>query len=283
VTVPLLLGAIAGDIIGSPYEHQAQKTTDFPLFSPVSRFTDDTVLTVAVAEAILMAEDYAAALRRWGRRYPHAGYGGSFRAWLMYNVARPYGSFGNGSAMRVSPVGWGFDSLEATLEQAERSAAITHDHPEGIKGAQAVAQAIYLARKGAGKDEIRRETSLRFGYALDRSLSDIRPNYEFNVTCQGSVPEAIIAFLESTDFESSIRNAVSLGGDADTLAAIAGAIGEAFYGPAPEAIATEVQARLPEEMWQVLTCFFGHHQGSNLGDLISTIHLINKIIKYSTT
>ncbi len=246
-----MLGAIAGDIIGSVFEASFVKTTDFPLFSDRSTFTDDTVLTIATADAILHQRDYAGNYRRFARAYPHAGYGGSFRGWFLDKKSAPYNSFGNGSAMRVSPVGFAFDSLEATLAEAANSASVTHNHPEGVKGAQATAAAIFWARNGLSKTEIRREITARFQYRLDMTLAEIRPSYSFDVSCQGSVPQSIIAFLESDSVESAIRNAVSLGGDADTMACIAGGIAQAFYRNIPAAICTQIKARLPKEFWQI--------------------------------
>ena len=247
-------GAIAGDVIGSRFEHFPFKYKEFPLFSRISRPTDDTVMTVAVAEALLGDGNYRAAFRRWGHRYPRAGYGGSFRKWLALpdEEAAPYGSFGNGSAMRVSPVAWLRNTVDDVLVEAERTALPTHNHPEGIKGAQAVALAVFLARTGAGKAELRTEIEGRFGYDLSRRLDDLRPTYRFDVTCQGSVPEALIAFLESTDWEDAVRNAVSLGGDADTQACMAGAVAEAFYGGVPAEIWSEVESRLPADVLAVL-------------------------------
>lgn len=252
-----MIGAIAGDVIGSVHEWTPTKTTDFPLFTAASRFTDDTVLTVATAHAILTATPYEDAYRRFGRRYPDAGYGGMFSEWLRAAEPRPYNSWGNGSAMRVSPVGFAFDSVETVLREAERSAAITHDHPEGIRGAQATALAVYLARTGAPKEEIREELMERFGYDLRRRIDAIRPGYTFDVSCQGSVPEAIIASLESEDAEDAIRLAVSLGGDADTQAAIAGGIAEACYGDLPSSIVEPVRARLPVDLLEVIDAFGG--------------------------
>lgn len=252
---PCLLGAIAGDVIGSVYEHHSQKSIDFPLFSQRSRLTDDSVLTIAVADAILNGADYVKSILAYGRRYPNAGYGGSFRQWLVNDDPQPYNSFGNGSAMRVSPVAWAFNTVEDVLREAERSAAVTHNHPEGIKGAQAVALAIYRARTGAAKDAIKEEIETRFGYDLSRRLDDIRQVYVWDVTCQGSVPESILAFLESNDFESAIRNAISLGGDADTMAAISGSIAEAFYDGVPEDIASEILKRIPAELRDVVDQF----------------------------
>lgn len=245
-----MLGAIAGDITGSVYEARPIKTKDFPLFAPNSRFTDDSVLGVALARAILHGEAYRDAVWALGRRYPDAGYGASFIGWLADPDPRPYGSFGNGSAMRVSPVGFAFDDEETVLREAERSAAISHDHPEGIKGAQAVALAVLLARTTGDRERIRGEIGRRFGYDLGRRVDEIRPDYDFDVTCQGSVPEAIIAFLDSTSYEDAVRNAISLGGDADTQACMAGAIAEACYG-LPDEIAREARTRLSDELREI--------------------------------
>jgi ADP-ribosylglycohydrolase len=251
----VLLGAVAGDIIGSVHEYDAWKEYDFPLFGPRSKFTDDSVLTLAIAEAIVSGRSYLDCVREFAPRYPRAGYGGMFRAWMASDNAAPYNSYGNGSAMRVSPVGWAFDSVEEVLREAEASAAITHNHPEGIKGAQATALAVYMARTGADKKSIKGEIEERFGYDLDRTVDGIRPGYKFDVTCMGTVPEAVIAFLDSEDFEDAVRKAVSLGGDADTLAAITGAIAEAFYGAVPREIASEVEIRLPAELWVTVEVF----------------------------
>ena len=250
-----MLGAIAGDVIGSVYEHHPIKTTDFPLFQRRSRFTDDTVLTVAIAYAILHETDYALALRTLGRRYPRAGYGASFFTWLSVDHSPPYNSWGNGSAMRVSPVGFAFDTLDQVLDEAKRSAEVSHNHPEGVKGAQAVALAVFLARQGQSKAVIAAEISQRFGYDLQRTVEEIRPQYRFDVSCQGSVPEAIISFLDADDYEGAVRNAISLGGDSDTLACIAGGIAHAFYGEIPDEIAQPVRARLPQEFLDVITEF----------------------------
>ena len=232
-----MIGAIIGDIVGSVYEWNNIKTKDFPLFQEDSTFTDDSVMTAAVALALMdggAPQDYVRTMRLLGRQFPDAGYGGRFDGWLRTRWPKPYNSFGNGSAMRVSPVAWFYDALEDVERAAEISAAVTHNHPEGIKGAQATAAAAFLARRGSGKAEIRQYVEERFGYDLSRTLAEIRPGYAFDVTCQGSVPEAIIAFLESTDFEDAIRNAVSIGGDSDTIAAITGAIAEAAYGVPPK-------------------------------------------------
>lgn len=250
-----LFGAIAGDMIGSRHEWKACTDPQFVLFSRHSKFTDDSVLTVAVADAVLNRRGYGEAIVNYARRYPEAGYGGYFRRWLKEDGVEPYNSFGNGSAMRVSSVGWAFNSLEEVLLEAERSAAVTHNHPEGVKGAQSVALAIYLARTGAEKEEIRQEIESRFGYDLKRTLEEIRPVYKWDSTCPGSVPESIIAFLESTDFESAVRNAVLLGGDADTMAAISGSIAEAYYGGVPSEMEVEVRRRLEPELLNIVKLF----------------------------
>lgn len=251
----LLLGAIAGDVIGSVYEANPTKELDFKLFRSHSIFTDDTVLTLAVADWLLSKGELTDTLQRYGQKYAYAGYGGSFRKWMMSPHPQPYNSWGNGSAMRVSPVGWFFETLQETLAAAKKSAEVTHNHPEGIKGAQAVAACIYLARTGTSKQEIKEYIMETFGYDLNRTYDEIHPAYRFDVSCQGSVPEAIIAFLDSTDFESTIRMAVALGGDSDTQACIAGSIAEAFYGGAPEPIAAEALKRLPKELANTLMRF----------------------------
>ena len=250
-----MLGAIAGDVVGSVYEFEPIKTTEFPLFGPRSAFTDDTVLTCAVAEVLLGGGDYAVALRSWGRRYPGMSWGVRFRRWLLDDRAGPYRSFGNGSAMRVGPVGWACGRIEDVLTEAERASLPTHDHREGIMGAQATALAVFLARSGAGKEAIREEIAGRFGYNLGRPVDAVRPTYGFNDTCQGTVPEALIAFFDSTDFEHAVRLAVSLGGDADTLACITGAVAEAFYGGVPAGIAEETRRRLSPEMLVIVDRF----------------------------
>jgi ADP-ribosylglycohydrolase len=258
-----MLGAIVGDIVGSPYERAGRKGDQFPLFSSASRFTDDTVLTVAVADALLGDRAYGPAIRRWGRQYPRAGYGGAFRQWLWTDPPQPYGSFGNGSAMRASPVGWACATIETALAEAEQTALPTHNHPEGVKGAQAVALAVFMARQRLTKEAVRQELARRFGYDLSRSIDEIRPSYSFDVTCQGSVPEALIAFLDANDFEEAIRLAVSLGGDADTQACIAGSVAEAFWG-IPRAIAETARGLLTPDLLDVLDRFqarFGVPQG----------------------
>lgn len=233
-----MLGAIIGDIAGSLYEFTSNKTKDIELFAEGSRLTDDSIMTIAIgcacADSDLHNEkDFKSSviwyMRRIGRQYPRAGYGGMFYRWLICDVMPAYNSFGNGSAMRVSPVAWVADSLEQAETLAKWSAEVTHNHPEGIKGAQAVASAVYLARQGKTKEELKAYIEAHY-YALDFTLDEIRPNYSFDVTCQGSVPQAIVSFLESSNFEDAICNAISLGGDGDTIAAMAGAIAEAFYG-----------------------------------------------------
>jgi ADP-ribosylglycohydrolase len=252
-----MLGAAAGDIIGSIYEGATQPfNEDFPLAAWNSHFTDDTVLTVAVADAILTGGDYQSALIRYARRYPDAGYGGGFRKWMRSDDPRPYNSFGNGSVMRVSPIGWAFDTAADVLAEAERSAAVTHNHPEGIKGAQAVALAIFYARTGIEKSAILREIQDRFGYRLDEPLAILRPGFQFDVTCQGTVPPALIAFNESDSLESAIRKAVSLGGDADTLGAICGSVAEAYYRRFPGEILEIIKEKLPDEFLEVFRAFY---------------------------
>ncbi len=256
-----VIGAIAGDMAGSTRETVRLKVKDFPLFTAFSLYTDDTVLTIAVADAILGGQSYGDRIKSWARRHPFRGYGPLFTAWMLSPFSSSYHSFGNGSAMRVSPVGFAFQTEAEVLEQARRSAACTHDHPEGIKGAQAVALAIWLARQGVDKQGIRDRMSAQFHYDMSRRLEDIRPDYRFDATCQGSVPEAILAFLESTDFEDAIRNAISLGGDSDTQAAIAGSIAEAYYGFPPEGIVEQVHRRLSRPMIDTLTSFYARFLG----------------------
>ena len=252
-----MYGAIIGDIVGSRYEFGSIKHKDFPLFSPDCCFTDDTVMTVAVADALLTDGDFASAMQKWGRRYPRAGYGQKFINWIFTADPRPYGSWGNGSAMRVSTCGLCARTLEEALDLAERSAVVSHDHPEGIKGARAVAAAVWMAKNGSSKEEIRNYIAENF-YPLDQTLDEIRPSYHFDASCRGSVPQAIQAFLESSDFEDAIRNAVSLGGDSDTIAAITGSIAWPFYsrGSGPdermEAIRRKAEKYLPGDMLTVI-------------------------------
>ena len=264
-----MLGAIAGDIIGSPYEFKRNniKTTDFPLFSEISRFTDDTVMTFAIASALMesipvrggipemsaFADTVIDSMHRFGHAYPLIGYGPKFAQWLSSRERQPYGSFGNGSAMRVSPVAWAFDDLETVEVFAGISAMVSHNHPEGIKGAQATAAAIFLSRSGNTKQQIRDYITQKYGYDLSRRLDEIRPSYEFDATCQGSVPEAITAFLEGSSYEDTVCKAVSLGGDSDTIACIAGGIAEAFYNGVPEEIMHETFTRLDENLRDIFS------------------------------
>ena len=266
-----MYGAILGDIIGSPFEFdRGDKTKEFDLFTKGCDFTDDSVMTIAVGEALLavgteatvkeIEEALVTNMQDWGKRYPYAGYGGRFRYWLRERNPKPYGSYGNGSAMRVSAVGWLYDSLERTREVARATANVTHNHPEGIKGAEATASAIYMARNESSKEEIKEYIEREFHYNLDRTLDEIRPGYHMDETCQRTVPEAIIAFLESKDFEDAIRNAVSLGGDTDTLGAITGSIAEAFYGISDVLIA-ECRSRIDEGLMTDILDEFDHILG----------------------
>lgn len=250
-----MIGAIIGDIIGSVYEWENTKRKDFQLFSPVSRFTDDTVLTVALADSILSGISYTIKLKEYYSLYPNAGYGGRFHEWALSKSILPYNSWGNGSAMRVSPVGFAYDSLIRVLSEAEISAAVTHNHPEGIKGAKATVSAIFMSRTGSSKNEIKDYIEREFHYNLSRKLDDIRPLYEFDVSCLGSVPEAIIAFLESKDFEDTIRNAISIGGDSDTIACIAGGIAQAFYKKIPESIEKKAYNILDKRLIKIIDSF----------------------------
>ncbi len=284
----VLLGAMCGDIIGSAYEFRPTKFLNFPLFKPVSRLTDDSVCSIGIADALLVAashstdkttskainttsEDYAAenaseaakfeeapfteCLQRWCRKYPRAGYGGHFAYWIMLDEPLPYNSWGNGSAMRVSPVGAIAQDMNEVMTLAKASASVTHNHREGVKGAQATAAAIYLALRGANKEEIKTFIETEFGYNLSRKYSDIQPDYSFDVSCQGSVPEAIICFLTADDYESTIRHCVAMGGDADTMGAIAGGIAAAYYGEIPEYILSECEKLIPNDMKEVIKRF----------------------------
>lgn len=261
-----MIGAVAGDIIGSVYERTPIKTEDFPLFQTDSRFTDDTVMSLAVAQAILQGRNYGKEMKSLGKVYPNAGYGGNFQKWIFEPGIVPYNSWGNGSAMRVSPVGFAFDSPEDVLREARASAAVSHDHPEGIKGAQAVALAIFFARQGYSKEDIRANLTATFFYDLSRTVEEIRPDYEFDVSCMGSVPEAIIAFLDSSDYESAVRKAVSLGGDSDTQACISGALAEAYYKSIPPSIILEVKKILPGNLWDIVERFEKEFPCCELGD-----------------
>lgn len=251
----VLIGAICGDMIGSWYEFCSTKRQNFDLFTDQSRFTDDTVCSIAVADALMNGNDFVGRLKYWCRKYPKAGYGGNFNRWFRQHNPQPYNSWGNGSAMRVSGVGAFAGNIREVLYLAEKSAKVSHNHPEGIKGAQATALTIHLALNGYSKEEIKNQIESRFGYNLNRKYSDIQPNYRFDVSCQGSVPEAIIAFLESDDYESAIRMAVAYGGDADTQAAITGGIAAAYYGEIPDYILDECLSRLPLDIKEVIADF----------------------------
>ena len=256
-----MLGAIIGDTAGSVYEFNNIKTMDFPFFSEKSNYTDDSIMTMAVAEWLLKDPNHGmdtleASFISFARKYPcpMGGYGGGFFRWLFKSDGKrePYNSWGNGASMRASANGWMFDTLEETERVAGLSAAITHNHPEGIKGAQSTAAAIFMARNGSDKESIRRYISERYGYNLDRTCDEIRPVYKWDSSCQGTTPEAMVAFFDSTDFESAIRLAVSLGGDSDTLACITGGIAEAFYKEIPDPIATGIWGLLPDDFKAIL-------------------------------
>jgi len=252
-----IIGAIAGDVIGSVYEWANVKTTDFEMFNSKCDFTDDSVLTIAVADAILHKKDFAKTIWDYSNKYPARGYGGRFANWIRNTDMLPYNSFGNGSAMRVSAVGFAYNTLDEVLDVAKQSAEVTHNHPEGIKGAQAVAAAIFLARTGKSKQDIKEYISKTFEYNLDDTIKNIRPYYQFDETCQGSVPQSIIAFLESSDYETEIRLAISIGGDSDTIACITGGIAAAFYKEIPNDIIEFVVSRLPKEFLEILEEFDG--------------------------
>lgn len=260
-----MYGAILGDIIGSPFEFdRGDKTKNFELFTKGCQFTDDSVMTVAIAQALInvgtnatkeeIEDAVIVSMRDFGKRHPHAGYGGRFRHWLRASNPRPYGSYGNGSAMRVSSVGWLYETLEKTREIAIYTAEVTHNHIEGIKGAEATASCIFLARNKFSKEYIKNYVQKEFGYDLNRTLDEIRPNYHHVESCQQTVPEAIIAFLESKDYEDSVRNSVSIGGDTDTLAAITGGIAEAYYG-IPANLKAECKDRVSEDILNVINLF----------------------------
>jgi len=253
-----MLGAIIGDVIGSFYEFNKTKEIMFPLFPEGSKFTDDTVLTIATAIAVVEGrQDYDWLYKKYALDHQDRGFGGMFARWAASPDMQPaYDSYGNGSAMRVVPIGWAFDDIERTIQEAGVSAAVTHNHVEGIKGAAALATAIFLARKGDSKEQIRTYIQDRFGYDLDRTIKEIRPTYTFDVTCQGSVPEAIIAFLDSIDYETAVRLAVSLGGDADTLACMAGGLAEAYYRKVPVTMIEKTWELLPEDFHKVIVDFY---------------------------
>ena len=250
----LILGAIAGDIIGSIYEFNSTKNYDFLLFSDSSTYTDDTVMTVANADWLVTSDPLKGIMLDFGNRYT-TSYGGRFFGWLLSENPQPYNSWGNGSAMRVSPIGWAFDTLEETLVAAKQSAEVTHNHPEGIKGAQAIASCVLLARQGKTKSEIKKFVEETFEYDLSRKLKDFQKEYRFDVSCMGSVPEAIICFLESETYEDAIRNCIWLGGDCDTTGAMCGAIAEAFYGHLNEEMVQNVMDKLDDSMKKIVIKF----------------------------
>ena len=250
-----MIGAIAGDIIGSIYERHNINRTDFPLFDLMCRFTDDTVLTVATAYSILNREDYGADYKKFFSYYPEAGYGPKFRKWAARKDSTPYNSCGNGSAMRVSPVGFAFDTIGEVLSEAEKSASVSHNHPEGIKGAQATASAVFLARRGKSKQEIREYIEKTFKYDLNRTFEELRNHYTYSATCQGTVPESIIVFLDSENYEDAIRKAIAIGGDSDTIACITGGIAQAFYKDIPEQIKKKVLEILDTRLAEIIRKF----------------------------
>lgn len=259
-----MIGAIAGDIIGSVYEWKPIKTKQFPLFHPHCFFTDDSVLTVALADSILHKQSYEILMKEYYFRYPDAGYGGFFHKWARSTSSKPYNSWGNGAAMRISPVGFAFHTLDEVLEKAKYYTEITHNHPEGIKGAQVTAAVIFLARTGKTKDDIKQYVVETFNYDLSRTCNEIRPTYRFNDSCQGTVPQAITAFLESSDFEDAIRNAISLGGDSDTLACITGGMAQAYYGELPEYIVQRVLDILDDKLRNITCQFMARYCNRNL-------------------
>ena len=266
-----MLGAIIGDIVGSIYEFDNIKTKNFELFDRECFFTDDTVMSVAVAEALLdtqpddrenvIKNKLTESMKKWGREYPHAGYGGHFSYWLTTDDIQPYNSYGNGSAMRVAAAGWLYDDMFTTRNMARLTSAVTHNHPEGIKGAEATAAAIFLARNGASKQEIREYIEKEFSYDLNFTCDEIRPTYYFNETCMNTVPQAIVAFLDGESFEDVIRTGVSIGGDTDTLCAIAGSVAEAYYG-IPEDIGETAKSFLTEDLLEVVEKFYNKLQKS---------------------
>lgn len=262
ISSPMLMGAILGDITGSIYEFDPHKQTDIALQDERMDYTDDTIMTIAVADWIINDKKHTKdvlvdRMKQWGHKYPHpmGAYGNMFAQWLRDNNPRPYNSWGNGSAMRVSAVGFAFDTLDETLKVAKISAEVTHNHPEGIKGAQATAAAIFMARTGCDKDAIKRYISATFGYDLNRTCDDIRPTYGFDGSCQGTVPESIVAFLDSNDYAEALRLCISLGGDADTMGAITGAIAGAYYNTMPYALYEFGAKKLPDDIKEVINRF----------------------------
>lgn len=250
-----MIGAIAGDIIGSVFELHNTTTPEFNLFSPWSHFTDDTILTLAIADAIMTGEDYTLKLKEWYRLYPDRSYGPGFSKWAASDIAKGRRSHGNGSAMRVSPIGFAFDTLDRVLEEAKKSALPSHNHPEAIKGAESVAAAIFLARTGSSKEDLKKYIQKTFGYNLNKFLDEYRRYPKHDSTCAGSVPQALVAFLKSDGYEDAVRKAVSVGGDSDTIACMAGGIAEAYYGGVPDHIQDAVMARLDSNIREIVTRF----------------------------
>lgn len=254
-----MIGALAGDIIGSVYEWDNIKTKEFELFSKKCHFTDDSVLTIALADTILTGTPYVDNLKKFYCWYPHRGYGGNFDEWAQSPSSEPYNSWGNGAAMRISPVGFAYDNLETVLQKAKEFTEITHSHPEGIKGGQATATAIFLARTGKSKAEIKNTIEAWFGYDLSKHVDEIRPTYSFDVSSQGTVPQAIRAFIDSANFEDALRTAVSLGGDTDTLTCITGGIAQAFYKGVPVSIQVKVYGLLDARLGAITKAFMGNY------------------------
>jgi len=256
-----MIGSIIGDIAGSIHEFNGNRDPAVDLFPAGSEATDDSILTLATCEALLSGRDYGEVYREFGRRYPDpmGGYGVRFQSWLFAAVPEPYNSWGNGSAMRVGPVGYALNDVDAVLREAERSAAVTHDHPEGIKGAQATALAILLARNKCDKASIRESITTRFGYDLGRTVEQVRATYSFNESCQGTVPEALISFFDADDFEQAIRNAISLGGDADTIGSVTGGVAQAFFREISPAFISMALAKLTPDLRSVAERFMASY------------------------
>jgi ADP-ribosylglycohydrolase len=252
-----MIGAVIGDIIGSRFEFNNHRSEDFTLFTEESKVTDDTILTIATADCLLYNKEYAKIYQLYAQKYPNGNYGGMFSKWMYTSEPKPYGSFGNGSGMRVSPVGWFYSNPEDTLKEAEKSAVVTHNHPEGIKGAQSIALAIYLARMGSSKEEIKSAIESKFKYTLDFQLDSLRKINKFDETCQVTVPQSIYCFLISNSFEDAIRKAISIGGDSDTIACMTGGIAEAFYKMIPEDILATAEKVIPLEFWKIWEEFSG--------------------------
>ena len=263
-----MTGAIIGDIVGSRFEFNSHKPDyDFDLFTNENVYTDDTVLTVAVADKILNNGSYVKNLKQFSKKYPKAGYGRYFSRWVLSESNEPYNSYGNGSAMRVSPVGWAYNTIDEVFEEAKKSAEVTHNHKEGIKGAQAVAVSIYLARIGKSKDEIKQFIEETFRYKLNYKIEELRKKYIFDESCQGTVPQSISVFLQSSDFEDAIRNAIYIGGDSDTIGAIVGSIAHAFYKDIPEEIKKETFERLPTHLLLIVKEFCEKYNVPGIKDL----------------